>query len=116
MNLYHAIFIIRYNFIDNEYDMNAFLKNLSDITGNNIEIVRSEYWGLLNFSYLINKKKKGHYISVFIKSDFNNIKILDRKVKLLNDIVRFSLFKIKKLPTHESEMLKNHKKLLDDSK
>ena len=88
MNLYEHTIIARQDASPSE------LKQLTEkyskiVEKNNGEIVKTENWGLLNFSYLIKKNKKGSYIHFKIKVKGNVVKELekneaiDKKLKTL---------------------------------
>lgn len=114
MTIYHAVFIIRYNFINNDYDINSLVSSLNAMTNKEIEIFRSEYWGLLNFAYPISKKKRGHYVSVFFDSSLKHIEKIKHEMKMNEEIVRYMICKINKVPEQESVLAQEHKKSLEE--
>ena len=62
MNLYEHTIIAKQNYSKNW--LNSLKTKYSKIIEKNEgEIVRIDDWGLLNFSHIINKNRKGNYIS-----------------------------------------------------
>lgn len=114
MKIYHAVFIIRYNFINSEYNINSLLENLMNVTENRIEVLKTEYWGLISFAYAIAKKKKGHYISIFFKSDLSDLDRIREHAKSDDECVRCMFIAVKKVPEKDSVMLQEYKKSLEE--
>ena len=59
-------------------------------------IVQTQDWGLINFSYLIKKNKKGNYIHFKIKADGKIISELEKNEKLDKNLLRYLTVKVKK--------------------
>ena len=60
------------------------------------DIVKTENWGLLNLSYIINKNKKGNYIHFKIKGNGKTISELEKNEKLDKSLLRYLTVKVKK--------------------
>jgi len=71
-------------------------------TENSAEVIKKEYWGLIDFQYRIRKYNKGHYFMFYVKSSACKLKEIGRKIKLNNLILRCMVIKIT-----EKEMLDN---------
>lgn len=117
MPLYEVTFIIKYNYISQEYDPQDLLNYLVNFDNKRKVVCHGhEYWGLLSFAYPIKKKKKGHYVMVYLEIDVETLKILQNKLPLKEDIVRFMFLKIDKIPDGKSEiLLKREKELAQNS-
>tara|TARA_Y100000816_G_C26101300_1_gene583753 strand:- start:2119 stop:2457 length:339 start_codon:yes stop_codon:yes gene_type:complete len=72
-------------------------------------IVQTQDWGLINFSYLIKKNKKGNYIHFKIKCDGSLIKELEKNEKLDKNLLRFLTVKVKKFDLKTNYFIKEEK-------
>ncbi|AKU79267.1 30S ribosomal protein S6 [Spiroplasma turonicum] len=71
-------------------DVKQVEKKLNDIlTANSGKILESENWGLKDFAYEINKKKKGHYIVLIVETDSTNIAEFERISRIDKNVVRY---------------------------
>ena len=60
------------------------------------DIVKTENWGLLNLSYIINKNKKGNYIHFKIKGKTKIVSELEKNEKIDQNLLRYLTVKVKK--------------------
>ena len=60
------------------------------------DIVKTENWGLLKLSYIINKNKKGNYIHFKIKGVSKIVSELEKNEKIDKNLLRFLTVKVKK--------------------
>jgi len=60
------------------------------------DVVKTENWGLLNLSYMINKNKKGNYIHFKIKGQSNIISELEKNEKIDKNLLKYITIKVKK--------------------
>ena len=58
------------------------------------KVAKSEYWGLRNLSYLINKQRKGHYSLFNIDGPAEAIHELERQHRISDDIMRYMTIKV----------------------
>jgi len=63
---------------------------------NNGDLVKTEEWGLLDLSYIINKNKKGNYIHFKIKGKSNIISDLEKNEKIDKNLLKYMTIKVKK--------------------
>ena len=94
MNLYEHTIIARQDTSPSE------LKQLTEkyskiVEKNNGEIVKTENWGLINFSYLIKKNKKGSYIHFKIKGNGIVIDELEKNEAIDKKLLRYLTVKVK---------------------
>ena len=66
------------------------------IEKNEGEIVKIDEWGFLNFSYEINKNRKGNYIHFKIKGSGLTISELEKNEKIDSNLLRFLTVRVKK--------------------
>ena len=59
-------------------------------------IVKTENWGLLKLSYIINKNKKGNYIHFKIKGASELIEQLEKNERIDKNLLRYMTVKVKK--------------------
>ena len=60
-------------------------------------IVKTENWGLLKLSYIINKNKKGNYIHFKIKGASKLIEQLEKNERIDKNLLRYMTVKLKKI-------------------
>ena len=79
------------------------------------KIHKTEFWGLRNLAYRINKSRKGHY--VLIESDTKPEPILEmeRQMRLSEDILRYMSIKLETLSTGPSPIADKANKDIEHS-
>ena len=60
------------------------------------DIVKTENWGLLNLSYIINKNKKGNYIHFKIKGKNKIVSELEKNEKIDKNLLKYMTVRVKK--------------------
>ena len=60
------------------------------------DVVKTENWGLLNLSYIINKNRKGNYIHFKIKGKSKIISELEKNEKIDKNLLKYMTIKVKK--------------------
>ena len=94
MNLYKHTIIARQDTSPSE------LKQLTEkyskiVEKNEGEVVKTENWGLLNLSYVINKNRKGSYIHFKIKGKGKVVKELEKNEAIDKKLLRYMTVKVK---------------------
>ena len=84
-------------------------KIVESLDGN---IVKTENWGLLDLSYIINKNKKGNYIHFKIKGESNIISELEKNEKIDKNLLKYMTIKVKKFDL-DTEYFSNKEKNQD---
>jgi small subunit ribosomal protein S6 len=69
------------------------------------KVSKSEYWGLRNLSYPINKQRKGHYSLLNIDGPAEAIHELERQHRISDDIMRYMTIKVEELDENPSPMM-----------
>ena len=95
MNLYEHTIITRQDTSPSEVKQLT-EKYSSIIEKNDGEIVKTEYWGLLNLSYLIKKNKKGSYIHFKFKGKGSLITELEKNEAIDKRLLRYLTVRVKK--------------------
>ena len=87
MPLYEHVFIARQDISPAQVD--GLTETLAKIvTDNGGKIEKSEYWGLRNLQFKINKNRKGHYSLFNIDGPAAAIHELERQEKINDDVLR----------------------------
>ena len=95
MNLYEHTIIARQDV--SPAQLKQLIEKYSKIVENlKGDIVKTENWGLLELSYIINKNKKGNYIHFKIKGQSKIISELEKNEKIDKNLLRFLTVKVKK--------------------
>jgi small subunit ribosomal protein S6 len=81
----------------------AFTKIVSETGG---EVKSTEYWGLRNIAYRIQKNRKAHYVMLNIDGPAAAIQELERQVALNEDVIRYQTIRVEALETGPSAMMK----------
>ena len=71
------------------------------------DIVKTENWGLLNLSYIINKNKKGNYIHFKIKGKNKIVSELEKNEKIDKNLLKYMTIKVKKFDLKTNYFVKN---------
>ena len=105
MNLYEHTIIARQDTSPSE------IKQLTEkytniIEKNDGEIIKTENWGLLNLSYLINKNKKGSYIHFKIKGKGKMIDELEKNEAIDKKLLRYLTVRVKNFDLETNFFLK----------
>ncbi len=88
-------------------DLEAELKNHNDtISELNGTIKYNESWGLRNLAYPINNSKKAFYEFMNIEMPGDNLKTLNSKLNLNENIIRYLSVKVSKFGETPTTMLK----------
>lgn len=80
------------------------------------KVSKTEYWGLRNLAYRIEKNRKGHYGLVDIDAPADVIAELDRRQRLSEDIIRHMTLRVDELDEKPSAILskKDDRRRRDD--
>ena len=111
MNLYEHTIIAKQDVSPSQIKqlIEKYSKIVEKFDGN---IVKTENWGLLNLSYIINKNKKGNYIHFKIKGKDKIISELEKSEKIDKNLLKFLTIKVKKFDLN-TEYFSNKEKSQD---
>ena len=105
MNLYEHTIIARQDTSPGE--LKQLIEKYSKIIEKNKgEVIKTENWGILNLSYLINKNRKGSYIHFKIKGEGNIIKELEKNEAIDKKLLRNLTVKVKKFDLEANYFVK----------
>ena len=74
------------------------------------DVVKTENWGLLNLSYIINKNKKGNYIHFKIKGQTKIISELEKNEKIDKNLLKYMTVRVKKFDLETNYFSNREKK------
>lgn len=104
MALYEHVLIARPDISPAQVE--TLMEELSEFLGKQGgKVAKSEYWGLRNLSYQINKQRKGHYALFNIDGPAEAIHELERQHRLSDDIMRYMTVKVDELEEGPSAMM-----------
>jgi small subunit ribosomal protein S6 len=106
MALYESVIIGRQDLTNSQFET-LIDEFVTVIKTNEGEIKKTEYWGIRNLAYKINKNRKGHYYMLNIESPSATISEYERLLGLHEDIVRFLTIKIDKFDETPSPLMNN---------
>ena len=101
MNLYEHTIIAKQDVSPNQLKQltEKYSKIVEKLEGN---IVKTENWGLLDLSYIINKNKKGNYIHFKIEGNGSLIKELEKNESIDKNLLRYVTIKVRKFDLEEN--------------
>ena len=104
MPLYEHVFIARQDISPAQVE--GLTETLAKIvTDNGGKIEKSEYWGLRNLQYKINKNRKGHYSLFNIDGPPAAVQELERQEKINEDVLRAVTLLVEELNAEPSPVL-----------
>ncbi|MDG1826507.1 MAG: 30S ribosomal protein S6 [Henriciella sp.] len=104
MALYEHVLIARPDISPAQVE--TLMEELSEFLGKQGgTVAKTEYWGLRNLSYPINKQRKGHYALFNVDAPAAAIHELERQHRLSDDIMRYMTVKVDDLEEGPSAMM-----------
>jgi small subunit ribosomal protein S6 len=106
MALYESVIIGRQDLTNSQFEtlVDEFVTIIKSHEG---EIKKTEYWGIRNLAYKINKNRKGHYYMLNIECPSSTISEYERLLGLHEDIIRFLTIRIDKFDETPSPLMSN---------
>ena len=106
MALYESVIIGRQDLTNSQFEtlIDEFTSVIKSHDG---EIKKTEYWGIRNLAYKINKNRRAHYYMLNISSSPETISEYERLLGLHEDIIRFLTVKIDKVDENPSLLMNN---------
>ena len=96
MNCYEHTFITRQDL--SETQAKKLIKKYEDIiVKNSGEVLKTEEWGLRNFSHIIKNNKKGFYFHMKLKGAGKTIEELEKAENIDGMLIRFLTVRVKNL-------------------
>ena len=106
MALFEHVIMLRQDLSSN--DISSEIKKYSDLLSEmEGSVVYNESWGLRNLAYPIKDNKKAFYEFMNIEMPHKNIKGLNAKLNLNENIIRYLFVKVKSFSNTPTLMVKN---------
>ncbi len=95
MNLYEHTIIAKQNINPSQIKqlIEKYSKIVKKLEG---DLIKTENWGLLDLSYIINQNKKGNYIHFKIKGKSEIVSELEKNEKIDKNLLKYMTIKVKK--------------------
>ncbi len=108
MPFYENVFIVRQDASKSQVDaMTEKYTSIINEMGGKIE--KTEYWGLRNLAYKIEKNRKGHYTLMNIDAPSDAIAEMERKMKIDESVIRYMTIKVEELESEPSIIMSSRK-------
>ena len=69
------------------------------------KVPKTEYWGLRNLSYPINKQRKGHYSLLNVDGPAEAVQEIERRHRISDDVMRYLTVRVDELDEAPSPVL-----------
>ncbi len=104
MPLYEITFIARQDLNKPDVDRmcEEFGKIIKDGKG---KVVKTEYWGLRQLTYRINKNRRGHYAMLGVDAPPAAVKEVERLMRINEDIIRLLTVRVEEIDKAPSAIL-----------
>ena len=95
MNLYEHTIIAKQNINPSQIKqlIEKYSKIVKKLEG---DLIKTENWGLLDLSYIINQNKKGNYIHFKIKGKSESVSELEKNEKIDKNLLKYMTIRVKK--------------------
>ncbi|MBI1341286.1 30S ribosomal protein S6 [bacterium] len=104
MPLYEHVVVSRPDMSPQQVD--ALVEDLTKlVTEREGKITRSEYWGLRNLAYPINKARKAHYSLLNIDAPANAVHEIERRHRINEDIIRYLTVRVDEFSDEASPVI-----------
>lgn len=104
MAFYEHVVITRPDISPQQVD--ALVEEITSLVGEKEgKVAKTEYWGLRNLAYPINKSRKGHYSLLNIDAPADAIQELERRHRINEDVIRFLTIRVDELSEEPSPVL-----------
>jgi small subunit ribosomal protein S6 len=105
MPLYEHVFLVRPDVSAQQVDqlVETYKSLIADGGGT---VPKTEYWGLRNITYRINKNRKAHYTLMNIAASSAALAEMERQMRLSEDVMRFLTIRVEELEEGPSAMMR----------
>ncbi len=107
MAFYESVLVFRQDLTEPQVKEKAekFTQIIKELGG---DVKSTEFWGLKNLAYVIRKNRKAHYVMLNIELPGSQIKVLERRARIDEDVIRFLNVRVEKLADTPSVMMKKN--------
>lgn len=105
MALYECVFLTRPDL--SQAQVEALAEQYAEvIRENDGEVTKTEFWGLRNLAYRVNKNRKAHYIMLNIAGSSAGVDEVERRMRLSEDVMRFLTVRVDALEEGPSAVMR----------
>ena len=109
MAFYESTFITRQDM--SKADVTKLTDSFTDIVKQfGGKVTQSEYWGLRNLAYKINKSKKGHYTMLALDAPAAAVAEMERNMRINEDVIRALTIRVEAIEEGPSVMMNQNKR------
>ena len=107
MAYYESVLVFRQDLTEPQVKEKAakFADIIKELGGS---VKSTEFWGLKNLAYIIRKNRKAHYVMMNVEMPGSQIKELERRSRIDEDVIRFLNVRVEELATTPSIMMKKN--------
>ena len=107
MAYYESVLVFRQDLTEPQVKEKAakFAEIIKELGG---EVKSTEFWGLKILAYVIRKNRKAHYVMMNIELPGSQIKELERRSRIDEDVIRFLNVRVDELASTPSIMMKKN--------
>jgi small subunit ribosomal protein S6 len=107
MAYYESVLVFRQDLTEPQVKEKAekFTQIIKELGG---AVKSTEFWGLKNLAYVIRKNRKAHYVMLNIELPGEQIKELERRSRIDEDVIRFLNVRVEALSKTPSIMMKKN--------
>ena len=104
MSLYEHVILSRPDISSGQVDemVDKLSRRVESLGG---KVGRTEYWGLRNLAYRINKNRKAHYSLVQIDAPADALKEIERQHRIDEDVLRYLTIRVEAFDEDPSPIL-----------
>ena len=104
MAFYEHVFVARPDISPQQVE--ALVEDITKIIEDeNGKVGKTEYWGLRNLAYPINKGRKGHYSLMNLDAPASADQELERRLRINDDIMRHMTIRVEELSDEPSAII-----------
>lgn len=105
MALYECVFLTRPDL--SQAQVEALAEQYAEvIRENDGEVTKTEFWGLRNLAYRVNKNRKAHYVMLNIAGSSAGVDEVERRMRLSEDVMRFLTVRVDTLEEGPSAVMR----------
>ena len=109
MPFYEHVFLSRQDVSAQQVEtMTDQFKGIIEAAGGTVSKI--EYWGVKSLAYRIKKNRKAHFALLNISSPAAGVAVMERQMKINEDVIRFMTIKVEALEEGPSAMMQRRER------
>ncbi|MDR2667079.1 MAG: 30S ribosomal protein S6 [Holosporales bacterium] len=107
MNFYELVFIVKQDASSSHVEAVA-QEVASVVKDGGGEVTKTEFCGLRSLAYPVKKNRRGHYVLLNVACEPSEVKELERRFGLNEDIIRFLIVRVENLDNNPSALMRRN--------